>query len=46
MKLPSKINIKHKEQDASDVSIWEIEYLYNNNQTKSMGNFLRYININ
>jgi hypothetical protein len=33
MKLPSKREIKHKEQDVLDVSTWEIDILYKNIQT-------------
>ena len=39
MKKPSKIEIKHKEQDALDISTWAIDILYNNNQTSVLDKF-------
>jgi hypothetical protein len=39
MKLPSKREIKHKEQDVLDVSTWAIDIIYNNNQTSVKDKF-------
>jgi hypothetical protein len=39
MKLPSKREIKHKEQDVLDVSTWEIYILYKKNQTSVRDKF-------